>query len=101
MIDRLNVHQMLVDVSGIDNIYFQPPENIKLKYPAIIYSIDDIDNRFAGNKVYNQERAYQIIVVDKDPDSIIVDDISTMDGIAFVRSYISDNIYHTVFKKYF
>ena len=101
MIDRLNVHQMLVDVSGIDNIYFQPPENLKLKYPAIIYSIDDIDNRFASNKVYNQERAYQIIVVDKDPDSIIVDDISTMDGIAFVRSYISDNIYHTVFKKYF
>lgn len=101
MIDRLNVHQMLVDVSGIDNIYFQPPENLKLKYPAIIYSIDDIDNRFASNKVYNQERAYQIIVIDKDPDSIIVDDISTMDGIAFVRSYISDNIYHTVFKKYF
>ena len=101
MIGRLNVHQMLVDVSGIDNIYFQPPENLKLKYPAIIYSIDDIDNRFASNKVYNQERAYQIIVIDKDPDSIIVDDISTMDGIAFVRSYISDNIYHTVFKKYF
>lgn len=101
MLNRLEVHEILKNVSGIENIYFQPPENIKMKYPAIIYSLDDIENNRADNYIYKQEKAYQIIIIDYDPDSELIDKISNMSKCVFVRSYVSDNLNHTIFKKYF
>ena len=35
---RLQLHEELCSVLGSRNVYFQPPETIKLTYPCIIYS---------------------------------------------------------------
>ena len=37
-----------------DNVYFQPPTSLQMKYPAIKYSIDDLGNTFADDQVYKQ-----------------------------------------------
>lgn len=104
---RLELHEILVKLidktepDGDTHVYFQPPQSIKMKYPAIKYSINDIDNRYADNVVYNQSRSYQLIVIDKDPDSEIVDKVSKLPMCSFDRFYTSDNLNHTVFKIYF
>ncbi len=101
MENRLLLHEELVDILGSRNVYFQPPESLKLEYPAIIYSRSDIDNRFADNNVYLQDHRYQIIVVDKDPDSTIVDAMSKFPTARFDRHYTADNLNHDVFTVFY
>lgn len=97
---RLKLHEVLVEILGSRNVYFQPPESLVIKYPAIRYSLQGIDNYSANNCVYGQIRSYQIIVIDEDPDSEIVDKISKLINFKFVNRYVSDNLYHTIFETY-
>lgn len=101
MASRLELHEELVNILGSRNVYFQPPESIKIKYPAIIYSRSDIDNTFADNGVYLQDLAYQITVVDADPDSEIVKRMSLFPKTNFNRHFTSDNLNHDVFTTYY
>ena len=45
--DRLALHELLCEKLGSRNVYFQPPESIKMKYPAIVYSRNRIENTSA------------------------------------------------------
>lgn len=94
---RLELHEVLCDILGSRNVYFQPPESIKMKYPAIVYSRSNIDNDHANNEVYIQSMAYLIIVIDSDPDSEIVKKISKLSKCVYNRHYKTDNLNHDVF----
>ena len=94
---RLELQNLLESILGSRNVYYQPPESIKIKYPAIIYSRNDIDNNFADDIVYMQNHTYQIIVIDANPDSEIVDKISKLPMCRYNRHYTSDNLNHNVF----
>lgn len=94
---RLEVHEKLCEILGSRNVYFQPPASVAMRYPAIVYSLGKIDNTFANNDVYRQTRSYEITIIDKDPDSKIVDRVSLMPKFRFDRRYTSDNLYHNVF----
>lgn len=94
---RLELHNRLLDILGSNNVYYQPPSNVNMSYPAIVYSRDNINNIYADDDVYNQTRNYQITVIDRDPDSIIVDKISRIKRIKFTRHYTSNNLNHDVF----
>lgn len=98
---RLELHEELVNILGSRYVYFQPPETIKMNYPAIVYARDSIDNDFANDGVYRQTRSYTITVIDPDPDSEIVDKISMMKSCRHDRHYKSDNLNHDVFIIYY
>ena len=95
--NRLELQNLLESILGSRNVYYQPPESIKIKYPAIIYSRDYIDNNFADDIVYMQNHTYQIIVIDANPDSEIVNKISKLPMCRYNRHYTSDNLNHDVF----
>ena len=94
---RLELQNLLESILGSRNVYYQPPESIKIKYPAIIYSRNNIDNNFADDIVYTQNHTYQIIVIDANPDSEIVNKISKLPMCRYNRHYTSDNLNHDVF----
>lgn len=94
---RLELHEILCEVLGTRQVYFQPPESIKMKYPAIVYSRSDIPTEFANNNPYIQSQAYEVIVIDPNPDSAIVEKISQLPKCRFDRHYASDNLNHDVF----
>lgn len=98
---RPNLQALLETVLGSRNVYFQPPSSVRIKYPAIIYSRSDIDNLHANNAVYKSDVAYQLIVIDADPDSEIVDKVRTLPKCRFNRHYTSDNLNHDVFTIYY
>lgn len=104
---RLDFDRYLRDIvgEGVD-VHFQPPSNVSgagqkviknIKYPAIIYSVDDYNIRSADNKNYSVDKEYAVEVVTKDPDSILIDKIVEMPTARFNRSYLSDGMYHSVF----
>ncbi len=97
MATRLDLHEELCKILGNRNVYFQPPASVKMNYPAIVYTRSDIDNTFANNSVYGQTRSYEITVIDKNPDSKIVDTISLFPRIRYDRHFVSDNLNHDVF----
>lgn len=98
---REELHEILCECLGSRNVYFQPPETIKMQYPAIVYSRDDIENEPANNKPYIQSTAYNIIVIDADPDSEVVGKVSKLPQCTFDRHYAADNLNHDSFTLYF
>ena len=98
---RLELHEVLCGALGSRNVYFQPPASVVMNYPAIRYMLYDIENTHADNIVYRQDVGYEIIVIDRDPDSAIVERISKIPGIRFNRFYTADNLNHTVFILYY
>jgi hypothetical protein len=101
MASRLKLHEVLCETLGSRNVYYNPPASVKMKYPAIVYSRSGIDNKHANNAVYNQKTAYDVTVVDPDPDSVIVEDLSKFPLCRFVRHYTADNLNHDVFTLYY
>lgn len=101
MASRLELHNVLCNILGDKNVYYQPPASVKMKYPAIVYSRNDIENQHANNSIYNQTIAYDVIVIDANPDSKIVEDVSKLPLCRFVRHYTADNLNHDLFKLYF
>ena len=97
MDSRLLLQSELEAILGSRNVYFQPPSSIKMAYPAIVYSRDTMENRFANDKVYTTEKAYEVILIDKNPDSTIVNKLAVMPTCRFVRNFTADSLNHDVF----
>lgn len=98
---RLELSAILRNTLGSDNVYFQPPETIKMKYPAIVYSLNNIQNVHADDGVYLSHRRYSVTLIDKNPDSPTVERLSALPMCQFNRHYTSDNLNHFVFTLYF
>lgn len=101
MASRLNLQKILEDVLGSRNVYFQPPESIKLKYPCIIYEEARGRSVRANNKLYMYRKRYNLILIDKDPDTVIPDRIRELPLCDTDRIYKSDNLYHFSFTLYY
>lgn len=100
MASRLNLQTKLEEILGSRNVYYQPPASVKMKYPAIVYRRKDIDTRFANNVVYMQSSSYEVVLIDKNPDSEFVDKILRLPYCSYDRHYTSDNLNHDVFTIY-
>lgn len=106
MATRLELDAKFVEILGtseeeIKRVYFQPPASVQMKYPAIRYSLSDIDIDYANNLIYKQKLKYEIIVIDKDPESDIFLKVSALPYCRFVRHYTADNLNHYVFEIYY
>lgn len=98
---RLELHEVLCDILGSRNVYYQPPETVKMKYPAIVYSRNNINNEYGDNLAYLQNYAYLVTLIDKNPDSEFVNKLAELPMCTFVRGYREDNLNHDVFLIYF
>ena len=96
---RLDLHQILETFT--ENVYFQPPTNIQLKYPCIIYKRDFADTKFADGKPYSFKLRYMVMIIDRDPDSDIPEKVAAMPMSLFNRFYTADNLNHDVYNLYF
>lgn len=93
---RLELHELLVNILGSRYVYYQPPENFKLKYPCIVYERSDIRTVNADNKKYATHKKYSVTVIDKNPDSDVPDKILELPYSSFDRHFVYDNLNHDV-----
>lgn len=98
---RLELHQLLMDVSGLNTVYFQPPPNVKLTYPCIIYQRESIKSHHADNLNYTNKTRYQVTYINRMPDNDIVGKLLTLPNTSYSRFFISDNLNHDVLTIYF
>lgn len=101
MAQRTQLQSNLEALLGSENVYFQPPPNVRMNYPAIVYHLDDMDTEFADNVPYLVTRRYLVTHIDADPDSSVVDAIAKLPMCLFNRGFSVDNLNHNVFTLYF
>lgn len=84
------------------NAYFQPPSNLKMKYPCVVYQKSPSVNNFGNNHVYNKMQGYTLTVIDEDPDSEIADKIEAHFQYCSIGQYfVMDNLNHTTLNLYY
>lgn len=101
MATRLELQAKLEEILGSRNVYFQPPNGLKMDYPAIVYSLNDIQKTTADDIAYLKRRQYQIIVISRLPDHPAIDAILELPYSEYDRPYKSDNLNHDVITLYF
>lgn len=95
---RIELQEALEDFLGSHNVWYQPPETIKLKYPCILYDKSRVDAVYADNIAYLKNKTYELTLIYRDADSTLPDDIlDYFQGISFDRAYKADNLYHEVY----
>ena len=106
MNDRLNLDEVLAGIIGITepdgdrHIYLNPPPSVRMHYPAIKYSLNNIDPKFANDKAYRLAPSYQVTLIDEEVDTQYLEPILHIPHCRFNRFYIADNLNHWVFTIY-
>lgn len=86
---------------GSENVYYQPPANLRMKYPRICYELSKIRSRDADDRVYRQTFHYTVTVIDTKPDSEMTAAMGLLAKASHDRHFISDNLYHDVFSVWY
>lgn len=97
--DRLLLQALLEAITT--NVYFQPPSNLAIRYPCIVYNRDQAETEFADNSPYRRTKRYQVTIIDQDPDSVIPDKVAELPMCLFERHFTADNLHHDVYNLYF
>lgn len=106
MADRLILHEKLCKIinmtepDGDRHVYFNPPANKVMQYPAIRYKIKNIKPLYANNSMYARFDAYEVVLIEKKSDSEFLDKILKLPNCRFERAYKADNLNHHVFTIY-
>lgn len=98
---RIELQELLEKLLGSENVYFQPPANMKMQYDCIRYSRIKIKPDYADNIPYNLHDCYQVIAIYKDPDSDLPHKIAMLPMCSHNSHYTADNLNHDVFTLYY
>jgi len=98
---RLELHELFVDILGTRQVYFQPPANVQMKYPCIVYELDSTDTQFADNKPYRIDRRYTATLMDTDPDGDVVEKLINLPKCVLSRTFKLENLNHFAFTIFF
>lgn len=102
MASRLYLHEEFCELLETRNAYYQPPEGLKMQYPAIRYSDSGIDTMYADNRAYRNTRRYDGVVIDPNPDSSIPEMmLDRFKMCNFSKGYAVNNLTHFPFTLYY
>lgn len=100
---RLKLSVMLHSVMPAEhseNVYFQPGPDDEIRYPCIVYELDEMSLKYADNSPYNKVDRYQVTYMDHDPDSDVPDKLATFPLSSFSRRFAANGLNHSVFAIY-
>ena len=56
--ERLDLQSKLEELLGSKSVYYQPPESVKMEYPAIKFSKQKIKPTYANESKYSKLNRY-------------------------------------------
>jgi hypothetical protein len=84
------------------HVYFQPPESLRMQYPAIRYKLVDYKQLKANNHVYFRVPRYTITVITTDPDSDIATKIlDHFPNSSYENKFGSNGLYNETINLFF
>ena len=101
MASRLELQSKLEELLETRNVYYQPPESIKMRYTAIRYSKSNYRFTHANDSMYTKLTRYEVVVIAQKPDDPVIDKLLELPYCSFDQHYVADNLYHDVFTLYY
>ena len=101
MANRLDLQSLLEELLGSRNVYYTPPESIKMQYPAIRYSKKKIESVHADDSKYLMRDCYELIVISRTPDHPVIKRLLALPYCGYDRPYVADNLYPDVLTIYY
>lgn len=98
---RKDLQKVLEDLMGSDHVYFQPPSNLRMQYPCLVYERDAARPQRADNFAYICTSRYKITVVSKKPEHPAIFKLPLLPMCTFRTHYVVDDLNHDVFELYF
>lgn len=96
MAKREQLHEKLKELLGSSQVYYQAPENLVMEYPCIRYSRSKPNVSHADNVKYINKECFEIIVIDKKPDNVVIEKILDLPLSIYDRHYSVNNLNHDV-----
>lgn len=95
---RLKLHAKLREVTGIPNLYYEPPINTYMDYPCIRYFRRRLNPIYADNRTYSLlSNTYELTVIYHDVTAdyarLLLENFS---GCSYDRGYVVDGLHHDV-----
>ena len=100
MASRLDLQSKFEELLNSNEVYYKPPKNTMMSYPAIRYNLEDIDSKHADDLLYTKRNRYEVIVIDKKPDNPVISKLLDLPYCSYDRRYVADNLYHDVLTLY-
>lgn len=98
---RIELDEKLSAIDGVQEAYYNPPTNVKMKYPCIRYSKTGEKVRFACNGRFVARDRYMLTAIDRNPESQIFKALEEFPFYSFDRIYTADGLYHFVCTIYY
>lgn len=98
---RIDLQNKLEELLDSRNVYYQPPENLKMEYPAIRYSKSEIRNIYASDLKYISNDVYDLVIIDKKPDNPVIKKILELPYSEFDRHYVADGLNHDIIRIFY
>lgn len=99
---RIGLQSELESLLGSTNVYFQPPENLRLQYPCIIYELMRPATQRADNSLYKMDVCYTVKYIHKNPDDPLTFALlQHFQYCSWDRRYASENLLHDNYTLYY
>lgn len=100
---RLELHEKLCELLGSRNVYYQPPSNITMRYPCIVYHPNPTEDYYADNQRYFVYFSYRVQIIAHDPEFALFDTFP--DNFEYAtetpQRFEADNLNHANYKIYY
>jgi hypothetical protein len=99
MAPRPQFQAVLEDICEL--VYFQPPEDVEMEYPCIVYRREPGSTTYADNIPYSFEQQYEVTLITRDPDDPRHLQLAALRKSRHARHFVVDNLNHDAFTIYF
>jgi len=96
-IDRLKLHEYLINTFPGFTLYYNPHSKLKLTYPSILYELQDLPAKHASNTAYSVGSVFKVTMMYVGQPPIDPKTMYTMPGTSFSTSFTKDDITHVIF----
>jgi len=96
---RLDLQAILESICP--HVYFQPPSNVQIQHPAIVYELDRANTIHADDRPYRITNQYSVKLISQNPDDGIFEALAALPMCVHERYFAAENLNHNVFSLYF
>lgn len=91
-------------IHNTENVYYDPPESIRMDFPCFRFELNNIDVKHADNKAYAKKPRWAVTYITRDLEEIeeVAEEmLEHFQYCNFDTSFRADNLQHAVFNLYF
>lgn len=97
MATRLDLQNELEEMLGSRNVYYRPPETLKINIPGIVYTPIRKGTIHADDTRYLGIPNYKVVVMSKTPDHPVIEKLLDRRWCIHETTYMTNGLYHDVF----